>query len=51
MTEVGSRAKKYIGDKDFLTYGDCLSDVDLRKLYTNHKKIKNSNSYWNFTKK
>ncbi len=35
------RAKKYIGDKDFfLTYGDCLSDVDLRKLYTNHKKNK-----------
>lgn len=40
-TMTGGRllsAEKYIGDKDFfLTYGDCISDIDLNKLYTNHK--------------
>ena len=32
------RAKKYIGNKDFfLTYGDCVSDIDIKKLLKFHK--------------
>ena len=35
------RAKKYIGDNDFfLTYGDCISDVNIKKLLESHKKNK-----------
>ncbi len=37
------RAKKYIGDDDFhLTYGDCISDINLthlKKFHIQHKKI------------
>lgn len=35
------RAKKHIGNKDFfLTYGDCIADIDLKKLLAFHKKHK-----------
>lgn len=35
------RAKKYIGDNDFfLTYGDCVSDINIKKLFNFHKKNK-----------
>lgn len=36
-----ARIKKYIGDDEdfFLTYGDGLADVDLKKLYEYHKKM------------
>ena len=35
------RAKKYIGNGDFfLTYGDCVSDININKLLTFHKKNK-----------
>jgi glucose-1-phosphate cytidylyltransferase len=36
-----SRIRKYIGEDEefFLTYGDGLSDIDLRKLYQYHKKM------------
>ena len=35
------RAKKYIGNSDFfLTYGDCVSDININKLLTFHKKNK-----------
>ncbi len=35
------RAKKHIGNKDFfLTYGDCIGDIDLKKLKDFHKKHK-----------
>ena len=35
------RAKKFIGNETFmLTYGDGLSDVDIKKLYEFHKKNK-----------
>ena len=31
-------AKKYIGDSDFcLAYGDCLANIDIKKLITFHK--------------
>ncbi len=43
-TQTGGRilrAKKYIGDDDFfLTYGDCVSDIDIKKLFNFHKKNK-----------
>ena len=33
------RAKKYIGNKDFfLTYGDCISDINIKDLLNSHKK-------------
>ncbi|MCK4816007.1 glucose-1-phosphate cytidylyltransferase, partial [bacterium] len=36
-----ARIKKYIGEDEdfFLTYGDGLADVDLKKLYQYHKKM------------
>jgi len=36
-----ARIKKYIGDDEdfFMTYGDGVSDVDLRELYDHHKKM------------
>ena len=35
------RLKKYIGNETFMmTYGDGLSDINLRKLYNFHKKNK-----------
>ena len=35
------RAKKYIGNNDFfLTYGDCISDVNIKQLLDSHKKNK-----------
>ena len=35
------RAKKYIGKEDFfLTYGDCISDINLNELKKFHKKHK-----------
>lgn len=35
------RCKKYIdGDEFMLTYSDCLSNVNIEKLYKQHKKIK-----------
>ena len=35
------RLKKYIGDEDFLlTYGDALSNINIKKLITFHKKNK-----------
>lgn len=35
------RLKKYIGDKTFfLTYGDGISDINIKKLYQFHKKNK-----------
>ena len=37
------RAKKYIGNNDFfLTYGDCISDVNIKQLLNSHKKNKKS---------
>lgn len=33
------RAKKYIGNNDFfLTYGDCISDINIKDLLNSHKK-------------
>lgn len=33
------RAKKYIGNKNFfLTYGDCVSDINIKKLLNFHKQ-------------
>lgn len=44
LTETGGRLKrikKYIGNEDFLfTYGDGLTDVDIRKVIRFHKKQK-----------
>lgn len=35
------KAKKYIGNDDFfLTYGDCISDINIKKLLNFHKKNK-----------
>ena len=35
------RAKRYIGNKDFfLTYGDCISDININNLLDSHKKNK-----------
>jgi glucose-1-phosphate cytidylyltransferase len=35
------RAKKIIGEDDFfLTYGDCLGDINIKKLFQFHKKHK-----------
>lgn len=35
------RAKKYIGNSDFfLTYGDCIADINIQKLLAFHKKHK-----------
>ncbi|MDC0563063.1 glucose-1-phosphate cytidylyltransferase [Candidatus Pelagibacter ubique] len=35
------RAKKYIGTRDFfLTYGDCLADININKLLESHKNSK-----------
>jgi glucose-1-phosphate cytidylyltransferase len=35
------RAKKHIGNKDFfLTYGDCIADINLKNLKEFHKKHK-----------
>ncbi len=35
------KAQSYIGDEDFLvTYGDCLSDINLSELVSYHKKNK-----------
>lgn len=35
------RAREYIGEEDFLvTYGDCLSDIDLNQLVAFHKTNK-----------
>lgn len=35
------RAKKYIGNKDFfLTYGDCISDINIKQLLESHKRTK-----------
>ena len=35
------KAKKYIGNDDFfLTYGDCISDINIKKLLLFHKKNK-----------
>lgn len=35
------RAKKYIGNDDFfLTYGDCVSDINIKELLKFHKKNK-----------
>ena len=35
------RAKKYIGNNDFfLTYGDCISDVNIKQLLDSHQKNK-----------
>ena len=36
-----ARIKKYIGEDEefFLTYGDGLADIDLKKLYEYHKKM------------
>lgn len=35
------KAKKYIGNDDFfLTYGDCVSDINIKKLLSFHKKNK-----------
>ena len=36
------RLKKYLGNETFMmTYGDGLSNVNLKKLLKFHKKIKN----------
>ena len=36
------RLKKYLKDETFLmTYGDGLSDVNIKKLVKFHKKVKN----------
>ena len=33
------RAKNYIGNKDFfLTYGDCVSDINIKQLLNSHKQ-------------
>ena len=35
------RAKKYIGNKDFfLTYGDCISDINIKQLLESHRRTK-----------
>ncbi len=37
------RAKKYIGNKDFfLTYGDCVADININQLLKSHKSSKKS---------
>src|SRR5581483_12276691 len=35
-----SRCKNYVEDEFMLTYSDCLSNVDLSKLYKQHKASK-----------